>query len=513
MSINSGSNSEKQLTKSNMQPAGAEKYFGLFLYWFTWILLTGCMCLFSVKNFRLVYGIAFLALTGSLWAAVKWHFTLHFPSGFSGYLLSFLTAFIPRLIYCVLINPYMKQYDDFEIVLKEAASGRFTDQLFYYKTYAHKIYYPLILHALGLRTQLSILIFQCVLCGLVSAVIYHACRRLFSPGTAAAGVLLYSFWPAQIIYTVITTEEHPAALLAVLILYGLLWITRTLDMTSSGTVPRRLIAGTLLTGFACGCIAFCKDWGIIMITAFLISCLWLLVHIRDARRRLLLLLSLVLLLGTRWGTQKLLYAGTEQIIGTTSSSNVVVAEMFTTLDPDSSGSYSEEGDAEYERIVEKNNGDYDKANKEALSILWQRIQKGADRMPAHLLKKGAEAYADDSSMLYWALRLGYTKGSQDAPASPAIQFLWILSRWYYALILLAILIGCAGKTYRRKFLMMLTMLGSICVGLLVESQGRYKYSIEPCWAMLAAVCLSDLKNSAASFSARCRQRSVRTSQR
>ena len=100
-----------------------------FLYWFIWILLSLSMLLFSGRVFKLEYIIAFLILLLSLFIARKNPSTSSRLNIFGAdYIFPFCLAFISRLIYCIAINPYIKQYDDFAIVLEEAASASFTDR-------------------------------------------------------------------------------------------------------------------------------------------------------------------------------------------------------------------------------------------------------------------------------------------------------------------------------------------------------------------------------------------------
>ena len=65
------------------------------------------------------------------------------------------------MVYCWMMEPHLVQVSDFRILLNEAISGEFTDRLGYYRLYVHKLFYPYLLHALGLRTQWHILLFQC----------------------------------------------------------------------------------------------------------------------------------------------------------------------------------------------------------------------------------------------------------------------------------------------------------------------------------------------------------------
>ena len=289
-----------------------------FLYWFIWILLSLSMLLFSGRVFKLEYIIAFLILLLSLFIARKNPSTSSRLNIFGAdYIFPFCLAFISRLIYCIAINPYIKQYDDFAIVLEEAASASFTDR---------KIYYPLILHTLNLHSQMKIFIFQCVLCGIVCVVIFQTCSRFFGCTAGKIGTFLYAFWPGQIVYTAITTEEHLAALLAVLIVFGLLWIIQKTCETPSASYSSTLLIA-LLTGVASGCITFFKDWGIILLIAFLITGIWLLFHSSSAGQRITLLIFLAMLFLSRIGTQQAMSVGAKRIIGTAATTNRVTLNM------------------------------------------------------------------------------------------------------------------------------------------------------------------------------------------
>ena len=182
---------------------------------------------------------------------------------------------------------------------------------------------------------MKIFIFQCVLCGIVCVVIFQTCSRFFGCTAGKIGTFLYAFWPGQIVYTAITTEEHLAALLAVLIVFGLLWIIQKTCETPYASYSSTLLIA-LLTGVTSGCIAFFKDWGIILLIAFLITGIWLLFHSSSAGQRITLLIFLAMLFLSRIGTQQAMSVGAKRIIGTMTGNNVIIAQMFTTLDPNTS---------------------------------------------------------------------------------------------------------------------------------------------------------------------------------
>lgn len=117
------------------------------------------------------------------------------------------------------------------------------------------------------------------------------------------------------------------------------------------------------------------------------------------------------------------------------ANNGVIIQMYAILDSNSSGGYNGELSGEYARMAEDNGYDFGKANCRALEILKEKISKNHAKM--------------------------------------------------FYLIASAI---CVRNKY--IFFILLCILGGGIINLVVESQGRYKYSIEPLWcrASVYGIC-------------------------
>lgn len=408
-------------------------------------------------------------------------------TGFKVWLLSFGT----RLAFVLFVGDKVVQKSDFAITLSEASSGIFTDNLEYYRNWVHKLIYPLLLNKFGFTTSQRIYILQCVIIGFVGLMVYLLVNRILGQRVGAIAALLYIIWPGQIIYTSMITEEHVAALLALLLVYMIFVLYDNLKEKYE-TVGDYIRFGikAVLTGILFGMSVVFKDWGAVILVATIISSFWVMVDLRSWKKIGLILATVLVLVAVRGGISSMIlgYAGSR--LGVELSNNVVVSSMYGTLDPDSTGEFSQQGDDEYFEIVRKNNYNYEAANNEALSILWSKIKAKPGKMPALILRKGRTSYADDGSMLYWAFVMNAKDDETFSIYRSWIQILWYIAGIYYAMITLCLIGAMVYKADRYKFFLGLVILGGIMVNLIIESHGRYKYSIEPVWCVMAAMFLS-----------------------
>lgn len=145
-----------------------EKFISRTYYWGAYAILFVLFAMFSLRNHKKEFLICIVLMTVLLlaWRAVTAKKRIRInPVKRGDYIIVFLLAFVTRMSFCLYMNSHESQCNDFAIVLQEAISGQFTDQLEYYRQYAHKIYYPLFLHTLGLQSQLTIFVFQALLLG------------------------------------------------------------------------------------------------------------------------------------------------------------------------------------------------------------------------------------------------------------------------------------------------------------------------------------------------------------
>ena len=128
-------------------------------------------------------------------------------------LLVFFMTFFSRLFYLVCMRNQIAQISDFHTTLHYAQTGTYTENIIYYSHFPHKLVYPLFLHSMGLDTQAKILMFQVICVSLIALSIYSIGKMMFSEQTGFFASLLYIFWPSQIVYTSIISEEHLGGLL------------------------------------------------------------------------------------------------------------------------------------------------------------------------------------------------------------------------------------------------------------------------------------------------------------
>lgn len=406
---------------------------------------------------------------------------------------AFLLSFGSRLLFVTFVSDKIVQTSDFEITLKNASSGAFTDNLEYYRNWVHKLIYPMILHAFKFTSSKRIFFLQCTIIGFVGVMVYLLAKRLIGQRGGAIAAMLYVLWPGQIIYASMITEEHVAALLTLILVYMMFGFYEDLkgefkDRKSYVVFGLKVVLAGVLFGFS----TVFKDWGAVILVATIISAIWVMIDLGCLKKAGIIVLTLAILVGVRSGVSSMILGYAGHKLGAEVSNNVVVSSMYGTLDPDSTGEFSKQGDEEYFEIVRNNNYDYKAANKEAFTILWDKIKAKPGKMPALLLRKGRTSYTDDGSMLYWAFVMNAKNQETYDMYRSWIQIIWYYAGFYYSLIALCLLGAIVYKVDRKKFFLALVILGGVMVNLIIESHGRYKYSIEPVWCVMAAMFLESM---------------------
>ena len=205
----------------------------------------------------------------------------------------------------------------------------------------------------------------------------------------------------------------------------------------------------------------------------------------DKVQRTLLLICICCIVIFRTITVEGIIRLAEEKLQVNANNSVVIAQMYATLDPNSSGIYNPELNEEYRQILIDNDYDFQKANNIAMNILKEKIRKDYKKLPDLLLRKGKNAYLDDAQMINWAQKSVVSDAYRE-------QFSWfyLLLRYvdsiYYSGVVLCVLLSAYFTRNKYNFFILLCILGGGMAGLLVEGQGRYKYSIEPVWCISAA---------------------------
>ncbi len=404
----------------------------------------------------------------------------------------FLLTFITRYSYCNFAGKYITQVSDFALTLSEAQSGLFTDALGYYRFYLHKFLYPFILHTVHMRSQPEILFFQCICVSLCAVVIYYIGLKAADYKAGILAAAIYIMWPAQIVYTQIITEEHIAALLMAVTVLGVICIFKRLEAVESFQSADGKIAviESCIAGGAGGLCAFFKDWALVIYTALIICAIYALIRFNKAQRVFLCICVLIIFFFRGIVQGGITYMA-EAKLQIEANNGVIIIQMYATLDPNASGGYNEALNSEYAQMAAENNFDFEETNRIALGILKEKISRDFDKLPELLLRKGKDAYANDDAMFWWALEAeaGEEFKSQFPGLYPTLIY---LDNIFYTAVVLC-MIACVFFTRNKYiFFILLCILGGGMVSLLVESQGRYKYSIEPLWCLPSAYAICSL---------------------
>lgn len=401
-------------------------------------------------------------------------------------LFLFLASFITRYSYCCIFGPITQQTSDFAVTLWEAECGSFVDMVGYYRFYLHKFFYPFLLHTLGFRTQDAIFFLQCIFTALVPVVIYYIGEKINPTSRIGCiAAIVYIIWPGQLFYATIVTEEHLAALVTSLIVFLLIVLVQTIEQEEQLSVNRKKIfAKFAVVGLLCGASAYLKDWAMIILVATILCSLYLLM-VYKKQQRIILLTGIILIVLVRSLVQTGGAMLAEKKLGIEANNQIIASQMYMSLDPNGSGLWDSEKLGEYQQIVNKHDYDFVAANREAMQEIVQRIRENLDKMPAFLLYKGTHAYGDDDELLTWPLNNSMNPDYHQYFI--ANIYLWeSVSKLFYVFFVLCLCISAITLRNRYIFFIELISVGAILSGLLIECQGRYKYSIEPLWCLLVA---------------------------
>ena len=468
-------------------------YLKVLYKWGTTCLISLLLWLFCIRNHRseAVLAIAFLAILIYIYSSSADRFERRPRIGSGTPILLFLGGFFTRYLYCDYVNTINSQVSDFADILYRASAG-FGDYPEYYRFFPHKFYYAYILHELGIYKQEDVYLFACAVLAFVPVLLYMIGKRIRGEGLGLAAALIYILWPAQLIYSSVVTEEHIASAGTALTVFMLLDAEKRLD--DCDDLPLRKIVLMLLecaaAGGLLGFLTFFKDWGVIVLVALTICTVPLVMQYKGRRRAMLIGgVGLVIVFRLIFSSGMLLKA--ERELGGDVAEATVIAHMFESLDPNGWGGWDPDRMAEYMQIVRDHDWDFDSANAEAISILKSRIAVSPERMPGLLYSKGVSAYGDDSALLWWAVDAEWNQDWFNYFRGSISVLYYACGLWYVLAVILLIVAAFMCKD-RGIFFILLIILGAVLAGLLVESQGRYKYSLEPLWCLPVGYALCRL---------------------
>lgn len=400
----------------------------------------------------------------------------------------FFLAFSIRFIYCTYVAPHVSQISDFEATLNHAWTGVFTDEKLYYLCFPHKLLYPLLLHILHITTQNRIFLLQSILSGVVALLIFKICSFLKNPKIALPAALLYTFWPSQIVYAQITSEEHVASVLLLLVLFLTLHLKRLLDKKNIRNI-RTLFLLSILIGILLGLQSLFKDWGSVYIVALALSLPYLIIKAKDRKKVALICVSFIIILLGRFVTTSSSMLLAQHVLDGVkpNTSGVVVWQFYETMDPDSNGSYNAEKAQQFRTWVIENNYDFETVNSIALNDVISRIKAQPAKTIHLLFQKIRVSYKNNGDTFFW------TRIETEPTFFSKYESLWEILLFadnvYYICMVILMLLAALTSKNRIVLFFLLVILGGGLVCSFVENQPRYKTSIEPMWCIPAGYAI------------------------
>lgn len=406
-----------------------------------------------------------------------------------------ILVFVTRSAYSIFAANRVEQVSDFQLAIELVRSGTIVDPM-YYMMAPYKLIYPYVLRFLGFSgNQLPLFIFQSMLAAVTALGIYLTAKELGDSRYGVVGIFLYLVWPSQLFYTSVFTEEHFAATVTIFIIYFYSCILRQIDSAEeslSAKTVRQVMVDSIIIGVLCGISIMLKDWGIIIVIAIIMTMPLFLIKRMKWGKVLLILLSFVLIIAVRTGIHQGMLNFVSERVGEGIPDNGIYLHMYTSLDPDGTLSHNEELGNEYVELFINNEYDLDKTHKMALDVIKQRIEKDPIGFIKLLLLKASRSYiSGDQEIIEWA----YVEYKEDERMKiyPMITIAQEIDYIFYAGMVVMIIVATLLEKRANFFFVVLVIIGAMSSQLLIESQGRYKYSVEPLWCVATVIGIFCLK--------------------
>lgn len=416
-------------------------------------------------------------------------------------LIILILSVLTRVGIVLLFNNKITQISDFSLALESAKSGAFQDV--YYQVFSHWLLYPVILGKIFKifgASQMIALLFNSFILILTALVIYKLSMLIFSDKKSGFyASLLYIFWPSNILYNNIVTPEHICSLLLVVILYLFLLLIKNNFYKDK---KYKYLITSFFIGILLSISSFFKNFSYVFLIAFTIF--FILNFIQNFKRNNNLksfflnnkLISMVIIVFIFFISNCFIFNIIEK--------NYVKAPVVRNVAPcylnvgwRDNGVYNKENYQMYFDLLEQNNYDYKKTNKEILADLKNYLitVKGITGVKELLDSKAKIIYGNDESKIdFTVYSLNNTEGGLSNFLNTSFKD--INNKYFIILVFLGILglIHLVKEKNLKLFLSYLIFYGSLLLILVVEGQNRYMYSVQTLMCINAVAGIKILQN-------------------
>ena len=466
------------------------KFVNLFILIFCFLFLNFPIS-YSITNIKYIFiFIGIIALIIWLSETMKGKKELNILNEKNLLLIIIILSVITRIGIVLILNSKITQIYDFGIALNTAYTGDITD--IYHSMYSHWDLYPLIIHIFCKifgNYQIVALLFNSVISILTCVMIFLVSNKIFKEKTYGfVASIIYIIWPANILYTLILTQEHICILLLLTSVYLFLNSEKYIKERYKSALIRYALLGIVL-GFS----VFFKNFAYVLFIAFAMYHIAFgivkkeTIKILIKKAPLYIVMILVFLI-----VQNFTYAVLDNIAGRHVSIDVLSYTLHIGLRDD--GVLNSENSYRYNSLVVENNFDLDKTNETIMAELIEHIKQSDSEVHSYSFwdNKAKIIFNGDSGRMYFI----ENSIREDMKLVNIVEnYLDPLNNIFFSIMVSLMAISTIWTLYNKNLKFILIMLivhGSSLILMLVEAQNRYKYPMYAFMCIISAVGLIQL---------------------
>lgn len=402
--------------------------------------------------------------------------------------LIWLFCFIPRLVLILFLDDHMVQISDFGNALERARDMEFGSD--YYRVFSHWISYSLVNHSIFQvfgDHQVTAMIMNNILLSFIPVFLFLLGKKIVNSRAGAAAAAVYIIWPSTVLYVAIFSPDHYAALLLTIAVYLVVLLFEKCN-GESGMVKKNFLTCILLGGVL-GLSTFFKNFAAVFLFA-----LFLVICVKGIKQRelsgfLKMAGVYVIILCSFSLVQTVVFFGLESRTGCTVGRNIAPCYLNVGLNSAGNGGYDERLYGQYFSILEKKDYDFEKTNAQIMGSLKKDLCENYRLLPDKLRYKAERNFTGDYDKMLWV------KNSIEEKQIIGLS-VWIRSygfhvaEWYWLFIGVLALGGIIWMIFNKNesaLYIAACVIGVAMELILVESQERYRYAIEPMFCMLAGI--------------------------
>lgn len=400
------------------------------------------------------------------------------------YIILFI-SFLSKLFVVLKFNDNVVQVSDFAGAFNAALTNNFND--FYHQVFTHWIYYPKMMNYIFSvfgSSQKVALITNAVLLSINSILIYYLCNIVLkNKKYSFIASLIYVLWPANLLYTLIFTQEHFCQTLILLALILFFNIKVQLDKRWQNYIY------SILLGIILGFIPFFKNFSPVLIITFIIY--YIIYYYFNGKITIKIFIKNVLYVAIFFLVSFLVKNSLYDYADIITNRNVVrnITACYLNVGLRDNGFYSSTNYQEYMDELIKNNYDYKKTNSVIISNLVKSFDTDKPTITNQLFwkNKAIVIYGSDSARITWVRNS--VEESNTIDDFSIFESIEKYNNYYFIIVVLLMIIGLIPMYVNKNFkifALYLLFYGGMLLLILVEAQNRYYYSLVPVMCILAS---------------------------